>query len=357
MLINMMKTKTIILLLLTSLISGCDEQSVTKKPKQRAQLVELAAVVADTLSLQQRRTGTLKARREVNIHTQEEGQVAELPYYEGDHVKKGDVLVRLDDELLNAELDKARATLRQAKQDLARLQTLSKRKMVSSEQLLSAETGLQVARSDLAVLETRLGYTRILAPFDGVITARLTEPGNVVERHQHVLTISDPASLVTELAVSELVMPHLAVGDSAEVQIDALGSESFTGHITRIHPEIDRLSRRGTVEVELDPVPDKARPGQLCRVMLSTRSARRTVIPFDAVRRDDTGEYVYRVSPENKAEKVSITIGLHLADKVEVLNGLKTGDQVVVKGFMGLAPGKQVKPVKPDKQKKAADGA
>jgi RND family efflux transporter MFP subunit len=357
MLSKMMKTQIITLLLLLGLLAGCGEQAADNKPKQRAQLVELATVVADTLSLQQRRTGTLRARREVNIHTQEEGQVAALPYYEGDHVKQGDVLVRLDDVLLNAQLDKARATLRQAQQDLARLQTLSKRKLVSSEQLLGAETRLQVARSDLAVLETRLGYTRILAPFDGVITARLTEPGNVVERHQHVLTISDPASLVTELTVSELVLPHLVVGDTAEVQIDALGEARFTGRITRIHPEIDRLSRRGTVEVELDPVPGMARPGQLCRVMLSTRSARRTVIPFDAVRRDDTGEYVYRVTPENKADKVNITIGLHLADKVEVLSGLKPGDRIVLKGFMGLTPGKPVKPVKPGNKKQAADGA
>jgi len=337
----------LLLLGLAVAAGGCSQPDGKKKAGKgdKPHLVEVVAVTRQDLSLQQVRTGTLRARREVRIYSQEEGTVTALPYFEGDAVKQGDIIVRLDDELLSAETDKARATLRQADQEAARLRKLIKRKLVSTEDMTRAETRVQVASAELRLLETRLGYTRVHAPFDGIVTARLTEPGNVVGRHEHLLTIVDPGSLVTELDVSELVVPHLAVGDIARVSIDALGDQSYEGHITRIHPGIDRLTRRGTLEVELSPVPDGARPGQLCRVHLSSHAAKHLVIPFAAVRYDDKGEYVFVTDSGNKAQRVAIVTGLRFADRVEVLQGLEEGQQIVTRGFLGLSAGKQVKPI------------
>ncbi len=329
-------------ILLLSLLTGCSDNGGKHKPKKRPHLVETVAVVRDSLSVTRQRSGTLRARREVQIHTQEEGAILSLPYYEGDLVSKGDVIVRLDDKLLRAQLNKARASLSQAQLDLKRLNKLSKKRLVSNEQVVAAQTQLELARADVTVLKTRLGYTTILAPFDGVISKRLTEPGNVVEKHSLVLTISDPASLITELAVSELLLPHLKVGDATEVRIDALGDTLFNGRIIRIHPDINPLTRRGIVEVELNPVPDKAQPGQLSRVILHTRAAERLVIPFSALRRDELGEYVFVVSKQNKARRQTVKSALRLADRVEIIDGLTAGQQVIIKGFLGLGDGKPV---------------
>jgi membrane fusion protein (multidrug efflux system) len=167
----------------------------------------------------------------------------------------------------------------------------------------------------------------------------------VVQRLQQVLTIADPSSLVTELRVSELILPDLRVGDSARVRIDALGGETYTGHITRIHPSLDPITRRGTIEVELTPVPPGAAPGQLCRVELSTHASQRRVIPFSALRRDEDSEYVFVLDGAGQAQRVAVQSGLRLADQVEIIAGLEAGQQVITKGFLGLTSGKSVKPV------------
>jgi membrane fusion protein (multidrug efflux system) len=343
-------SSTLLWLLLPSfacfVLAACGQQE--DKPRDRVtreHLVEVALVQSDNLNVVRTRTGTLRARRTVKVYTQEEGRITALALYEGDKVGEGDVLVRLDDTLIRAQLSRASATRKQAEQDVKRLKELRTRKLVSEDEYARALTQLDVAKADEHVLRTRLGYTTITSLINGVVSARLSEPGNVVERHQHVLTISDPSSLVTQLPVSELILPDLAKGDIARVRIDALGDQVYEGRIIRIHPNLDPISRRGTIEVELDPVPAGSAPGQLCRVELSTQPGKRQVIPFSALRRDDTSEYVFVLDEEGKVQRVDVGSGLRLAENIEIREGLRDGQQVVTKGFLGLSSGKKVKAV------------
>ena len=338
--------RTLALGFLLLAVSACQEAPQPPAAKaERAHLVETATVRSDSLSVVRTRTGTLRALREVQVYTQEEGRITALPFYAGDRVKQGDAVVRLDDTLIRAQLSRATATRKQADQNLTRLEELRTRKLVSEDEYARAITQLEVAEADERVLDIRLGYMTIRSPIAGVISARLSEPGNVVERHDHVLTISDPSSLVTELPVSELILPRLRVGDRARVRIDALGDQVYEGHITRIYPTLDPVSRRGTVEVELQPVPEGAAPGQLCRVELGTHAAQRRVIPFAALRRDEKSEYVFVLDADGKAQRVNVQSGLRLAEKIEITEGLEDGQQVITRGFLGLTSGKKVKPV------------
>jgi membrane fusion protein (multidrug efflux system) len=335
-----------LLVVAMAVLGGCGQPEEPAGGKRDTEhLVETAPVISDNLSVVRTRAGTLHALREVRIHAQEEGRLTALPYFEGDAVKTGDVVVQLDDTLLRVQLERAAATRKQAAEDVTRLRELRGSKLISENEYTRAVTALEVAEADERLLQTRLGYTTIKAPFDGVVTARLSEPGNIIERHQHVLTIADPSSLVTELPVSELILPGLAIGDVAQVRIDALGDRVFEGRIVRIYPNLDPLTRRGTIEVEIDPVPAGAAPGQLCRVELNTHAARRQVIPYAALRRDASSEYVFVLDAESRAQRVDVESGLRLADKVEIRRGLQEGQQVVTRGFLGLAPGKTVKPV------------
>jgi membrane fusion protein, multidrug efflux system len=327
-------------------LTGCGPESEPAgKTADPVHLVETAPVISDSLSVVRTRTGTLRALREVKIYTQEDGRITALPFYEGDRVKAGDVVVKLDDALIMAQLERAVATRRQAEQNLSRLKELRGKKLVSEDEYYRAQTLVEVSEADERLLKTRVGYTTITSPLNGVVSERLSEPGNVAERYQHLLTISDPSSLVTELPVSELILPDLALGDVARVRIDALGDRVYEGHIIRIYPTLDPVTRRGTIEVEIAPVPAGAAPGQLCRVELSTRAALRRVIPFSALRRDEKSEYVYIVNAEDRVQRVDVTSGLRLAEKVEIRQGLEDGQQVVTRGFLGLTPGKPVKRV------------
>jgi len=336
----------LLFILTASILVACGQKAGEPRDRvAREHLVEVALVQSDNLNVVRTRTGTLRARREVMVYTQEEGRITALSLYEGDKVTEGDVLVRLDDTLIRAQLSRASATRKQAEQDVKRLKELRIRKLVSEDEYTRALTQLDVARADEHVLKTRLGYTTITSPINGVVSARLSEPGNVVERHQHVLTLSDPSLLVTELPVSELILPDLSKGDIARVRIDALGDRVYDGRIVRIHPNLDPVSRRGTIEVVLEPVPAGAAPGQLCRVELSTQPGKRQVIPFSALRRDDSSEYVFVLDEEGKAQRADVSSGLRLAEDIEITQGLRDGQQVITKGFLGLTSGKTVKPV------------
>ncbi len=314
-----------------------------KKRHVPAHLVESAAVVAETLSMSSVYTGSLRHRQTVRIHNQEEGRATRLPFYEGDRVKAGDIILELDAALLNAQLDKAKAVRREAETNMKRFRRLLQEKVSSEDEYLRAKTAFEVAKAEERILETRTGYTKVAAPFSGVVTARLAEPGDILPRHTHVLTLADPSSLVTDLAVSEILLSHIAVGDTVRARIDAVGDTEFPGQVVRVHPELDSRTRQGRVEIELRPVPRGARAGQFARVTFSTEALDRRVIPFAALRRDRGGEFVYRIDADRIVHRVRVRSGQRLADRVEVLEGLGLGDLVVVKGFLGLNEGKQVK--------------
>jgi len=326
-------------------VAGCDEagkkSADTRKQGKRQHLVEVVTVDAKPLRHETVRTGTLAARRSVRIFNQEEGRIDQLPVFEGAAVKKGDILVRLDRRLLQAQLEKATASRKLAEADLERIRKLAKKRITTQEKLDQAETRHSVALAEETLVRTRLAYSEIAAPFDGIVTERKLEPGDVAPTHTHLLTLIDPGSLYTKVSVSELMLPRLKTGDTAEVRIDALGDRIFTGRVRRIHPSVDPRTRQGVVEVALDPVPSGAREGQLCRVTLRTPEMKRRVMPFAALRRDKDGEYVY-VVVDDKAELRRVRSGLRLEDKVEVLEGLQEHDKVVVRGFLDLKPGKPV---------------
>lgn len=330
-------------------MSGCTQdaasisnaQSAGKKDAP-AHLVESAAVVEETLRMSSVYTGSLRHRQTVRIYNQEEGRLIRLPFYEGDGVNTGDIILELDATLLNAQLDKVKAVRREAETNMKRFQQLLDEKVLSENEYLRAKTAFEVAKAEQRVLETRIGYAKVAAPFSGVVTARLVEPGDFLVHHTHVLTLADPSSLLTDLAVSEILLSHIAVGDTVRVRIDALGDTEFPGRVVRVHPELDPRTRQGRVEIELRPVPEGARAGQFARVTFSTEALDRRVIPFAALRRDRDGEFVYRIDDDRVVHRVPVRSGQRLADRVEVLEGLGLGDLVVVKGFLGLNEGKKV---------------
>lgn len=331
-------------------LAGCDDGGARpaagqpERPKSE-HLVTAIEVERTTVSTAQERPGTLRYRKLVRLHSQEEGRVIELRLFEGDRVAEGEVLLRLEDDLLRAERDKAQATRDQKRLDLERLDDLRRKRAASEDEVAQAATALTLAEADLRLLETRLGFTRISAPFAGVITERLVEPGDFVTKNTHLLTLADPGSLVAEVYASELILPHLGVGDPARLRIDALPDQELEARILRIHPSVEESSRQGLVELALDPVPEGARAGQFVRATLSTAAAPRLVIPFRALHRDREGEFVWVVSAEGRAERRAVRSGLRVADGVEVLSGLTAGERVITRGFLGIAQGKPVKVV------------
>jgi membrane fusion protein (multidrug efflux system) len=349
--IRTMCSSTVTFVFLSILLVSCSQPSTENKPgkqvknDEKAHLVVIEVVKRQVQGLTHERNGTLKPRQTVRIFNQEEGRITSLPFFEGDYVAEGEIIVTLDDQLLQSELEKAVANAKQAGINLKRQEELAKRLAVSQDDLAQAHTDLSVAEAEKRVLQTRLSYTRIKAPFAGVVSERLAEPGDIVPRHTHLSTIINPKSLVTRILVSDLLLPQLHIDDPVIVRIDGLGEKPFNGRIYRIHPELDEKTRMGTVEVVLDPIPNGARSGQLSRVTLQSTKRDRITIPYNALQLDAEGEFVYTLDKQQQVQRTSIKSGMRIADRIEILHGLLVGDQVVTRGFLGLEPGIKAEPV------------
>lgn len=339
-----MKNRPLLLGLLLAL-SACDAPPPTSAkppPGERAVVVETALAQSTDVARIIERNGSLRPLQEVHLSLQQEGRLLTLPFHEGEQVEQGALLAQLDDTLLQAQLRKSQAQRRQAEQDLKRLQRLQSSRAVAEDELARAITTLDVARAEEEALRIQLQQTRIIAPFTGIISARLAEPGDALSRFSHLLTLIDTSSLYTEIKLSEMVLPGLAIGDEVSLTIDALGPLRFTGTIARIHPLVDEVSRQGTIEVMLNPPPAGAMSGQLCRVQLPLRSGERLLVPYNALRRDTRGEFLFVVTSDNKVERRAVVSGLHFEEMIEILRGVSIGERIVTRGFLGLGEGSAV---------------
>jgi len=339
------------------LLGGCSQDTEplrsNKHAGNTAKRVEAVDASIRELAYTLERTGSLKAKRRVQLYNQEEGRLVEIRFYEGDTVTKDELLIRLDDSLLKAELDKARATRRQAKENRNRIKTLQSKRMASDDERLQAVTNLLIATAELDLLQARYEYTRIRAPFSGIVTQRLAEPGDIAPKHTNLMTLIDPATLIIRLELSELALAQLDIDTPVKIIIDALGDTPISGNITRIFPTVDERTRLGQVEISLLQLPEGIREGQFTRVILSTPAKQRLTLPFNTIRRDKQGEFVYRIV-DARAQKARVRTGLRQSGLVEILGGLEAGDSIIIRGFLGLKDGQSVELTKPDSMEQAA---
>ena len=337
--------KTYLLPVLLLLLVGCDQTQRAASRSTPPTPVEIATVTRSPLVAHRILTGSLQAVTTVHIFNEEEGRIIELPFYEGDAVEKDAIIARIDDHLIQSELNKAEATLKQAQVDVKRIDSLFRKKLASEDELARTQTALELARAEVDLLETRMGHTRIKAPFSGIISERLKETGDVVPVHSHMLTLFDPTQIKIVIPVSELLLSNINTGDAVQVRIDALGEQQYPATVKRIFPTIDPQTRKGMMEMQFATIPEGARPGQLCRVTVNTQTTPRRNVPFAAIRHDSQGEFVYRLTSDDKVEAVRVQTGILLGNQMEILEGLEVNERVVVKGFIGLREGKKVIPV------------
>lgn len=338
------KFLAVIPLISSLVLSACSPEEERSVTKHRSQAHKVSVSLAEIKPVQHSQivSGTVEAIKMLKLYNEESSRITKLPFYESDPIDAGDILVELDERLIRADLDKAIAQRKQAEVSLQRLKKLQPKKLASEEDVTLAKTTLDVARAEEKRQRTRLNKTRIKAPFAGIISQRLFEPGDVIPANSHILSLIDPEQLRIRLQVSERWVALISLGTRVDVSIDALGDRSLSGIIERIHPTIDAATRKGTIEVVLNPYPEGARAGQLARVNIQTEISERLVVPSRSIHHDIDGAHVFIVK-DDRARKTPIRQGLDFAEYTEVLSGVEAGDAIVSKGFLGLRHNKTVK--------------
>jgi membrane fusion protein, multidrug efflux system len=304
--------------------------------------VEVASAREGTVVALYSATATLTADREARVVPRLGGQVIELAVEEGDQVRTGDVLARIDDDRFRLQLARAESDLSRLRQDYQRHQEMHQRQLISTEvfERLKYEFEAQQAQVELVRLE--LSHTAITAPIDGVVTERMVKVGNTVDTTQPVFVITAMEPLLATLHVPERELARMRVGQPAMMQADAMPGEQFAGHVQRIAPVIDSASGTFRVTVELGGHDGQLRPGMFGRFhIVHDQREHAILVPAQAVLAEDGRHSVFVVNSD-QAERRRVKVGYRNNGEYEILEGLERGDRVVVTGQAALRSGSTV---------------
>lgn len=320
-----------------------DGKDSKKDVKDDALPVEVTTLTRGGIEATLRNSTHLEAEEEVKVYARTANRVIELLVEEGDEVKKGQVLLRLDNDIQKNAFAKAEASLAKGREEFDREKALFEQKLVS-EQLFN-NTKHELRQLELAFEDAQRGleYTEVRAPIAGTISQRLVKYGDLVNLNQHLFDIVDFNSMVARIYVPEKSLPDLKLDQPARVTATPFGTNEFTGYVKRIAPIVE--SKTGTVKVTIG-LRDigELRPGMYVDVELITAKRNDALlITKRALLYDGELTYVFRLLPERKVERV--VVDARITDKFNVspATGFKEGDQIVVAGQTGLKDGAKVR--------------
>lgn len=284
--------------------------------------------------------GTVRPRLRAVLEAKVSGRIEEMHVVPGQLVRAGQLLVRLEDREIRARLEQARALHEQAERDFRRRETLWREQTISRAEYDAAEAQLRVALAALQEAETQLAHTRIVAPFDGRITAKHADVGDLAVPGRPLLEIEDPRALRLEADVPEALLDRVSLGQRLEVRIPA-AQLTLEGTVSEITPVADARTRTFPVKVDLPSQPG-LRSGLFGRLVVPVAEVEAIRVPARAVLTRGQMELAYVVRGDH-AELRLVKTGKRLGDEVEVVSGLAPGEVLVVEADRPLRDGQPVR--------------
>lgn len=323
--------------------------------------VEVGRAEAVTLTDDVQAVGSLKAAQGVMLRPEVSGRVAKLGFIEGQRVRRGQLLLQLDDTLQQAQLKQAEAQASIARTNLQRSRELLGQGFVSQSAVDQNAAALQVAEAQVALAQAQLQRMKVIAPFDGTAGLKLVDMGDYVKDGADIVNIEDLSSLTVQFALPERYIDRLRAGQSVEVALDALPGRSFKGRVTAVDSLVDPNGRALQVVAAVANPGALLKPGMFARprVVFAVREGA-VVVPEEALVPVGAKQFLFKIVDGADGKKVSqrveAKIGIRLPGKVEILEGVKPGDALVTAGHGRLMRGEAV-PVRVIDLAKPAAGA
>jgi RND family efflux transporter MFP subunit len=303
-------------------------------------------------------SGELRAAREATVRAELGGSILQVTVDEGQPVRKGTLLARIEARQLGDARQSAVSAVRSADNQVA----VARRELQRTEELVTAGAiaprELDVARSNLTAAEAQLADAKsrlssadadladtvIRAPIDGIVSRRAVNTGDVVSPGTELLTIIDPSSMRLEAAVPSDDLRSLRVGALVEFQVRGYGEEPFSGRIERIAPQADATTRQVPIFVTIPNASGRLVAGLFAEGRVVSESAEGLVVPENAVNMKGGSPWVLRVTG-GKAERIDVTIGLRdpHTEQLQLVSGVKEGDVLLRGAAQGITPGTPVR--------------
>ncbi len=313
--------------------------------------VETVTVKRETLDEVIGGSGSVEQSSTVQLTAQVNADVLDVPVKVGDLVKKSDLLLKLDDRLIQAQLaanrefvDASNVKIKDQKRQVERYTALEQKSMGTPLELEKSEIALAEARQDLAKAqltlrqaELDLEHAKLTSPIDGIVLERLVNPGESTHRDQIVLKLGSLNTVLMTAKITEEKMHSIQVDLNAEVIFPAFPGEVFAGKVVKIDPNIDPVTRTFTAYVEIKNADLRLKPGLSGFVRIRRNIQNVLAVPSIAIM-NPSGEQatVYVVNDSGRANLRNVRPGVVVNAMTEILSGLKEGEKVVTVGQLYL---------------------
>jgi len=287
-----------------------------------------AAVVAEEVGPRIDVVGTTESEETINLSARIPAYVNEVRVAAGDRVRKGQLLIALDDREIREQLSGAEAQLKQAEREYQRARDLMAKNATTDQALTAAESAFNAARAQVERVRVMLSYTQITAPIDGVVVERRVESGDLANPGQVLVTVYDPLRMRLVAATPVRLIGRLALDQTVEVALE-WPPQTLTGRVTEIVSEVDPATRTRKVKVQLATAGAEVLPGTFGRLWVQDAPRRARLAPAAAIYRVGQLEFA-QVARDGRLERRLVKTAPAGAGRVEVLSGLAEGETVIV---------------------------
>lgn len=289
--------------------------------------------------------GTARANETVTVTARVSDTISRVAFESGQRVEAGDILVELTDTEESADLTEARATLREARRELDRVDDLIERGIAPRQRLDEAQAALERASARVNSIEAQLADRIIRAPFSGVVGLREVSVGSLVRPGDPIITLDDTNLIKLDFSVPERFLSTLETGMTVAAMTSAYPDEVFEGEIAQISSRIDPVTRTVTVRAEIDNAEAHLRPGQLMTVEVRRDLRSNPAIPGAAITRYLDDSFVFVIEEGDDGARVrqqAVALGRQQDELIEVTSGLEAGDRIVGEGVHRVRNGMTV---------------
>lgn len=300
-------------------------------PAKPAPVVEVQAVVRQNIQQSFSALATLKAQEAVTLKAEVAGRVISIHFAEGQTVSKGQLLVKLDDDLLQAELATYQASLNLANAEYQRYQALFEQQQISALDYERKKAELAQIKANMALVQAKIRQRQIRAPFTGTIGLRHFSVGDVLQANQSLVNLNSMSSLKAEIKIPETSSHLVSLKQAVNFKVDAMPDLILKGQITAIEPSLDSNTRAVVLRAIIAQSDTRVRDGMTARASLNLSQKNSVVIPEQALVAQG-GKFIVFIVRDGVATATPVQLGARQVGQVVIEQGLKEGDVIVVSG-------------------------
>jgi membrane fusion protein, multidrug efflux system len=328
---------------LAGLIAGCGKQGGQMAggfPAMQVVAVEAKRQpVSETLPL----VGTVAADEQVDLRSEIDGTVQGIKFEEGKPVEKGQLLIQLDPTKLAASVAESEAAFKLTEENFERMKTLQKGNVMAQQEYDQTASAYEIAKATLDRRRRELRDTQIVAPFAGVMGSRTISPGQVINKDAKLASVVALDPVKVEVNVPERFLGEVQTGQKIDVKVAAYPKETFKGEVFFVAPQVDTTTRTVMVKARIANGDFRLKPGMFARLDLTLKiKDDAVVIPEAAVILNGDAVCVFIVDSQTNAQIRMVKTGVRMAGQVEITDGLKGGELVIVEGYQKTPPGAKV---------------